>query len=66
MASYSFLSLYVATSISTWILMGVENKRRDKKAVGDASYATGDSNLDLLSGLRDETDVQNKHFRYSG
>lgn len=46
--------------------MGVENRRRDKKALNGARYATGDSNLDVLSGLRDETDVQNKHFRYSG
>ena len=64
--SNSFLSLYVATSMSTWLLMGVENKRREKKALTDANYATGDSNLDILSGLRDETDVENKHFRYSG
>ncbi|PCG93595.1 Major facilitator superfamily domain, general substrate transporter [Penicillium occitanis (nom. inval.)] len=62
----AFLSLYVATSMSTWLLMGVENKRREKKALTDANYATGDSNLDVLSGLRDETDVENKHFRYSG
>ncbi|KUL84693.1 hypothetical protein ZTR_07605 [Talaromyces verruculosus] len=62
----AFLSLYVATSMSTWLLMGVENKLREKKALTDANYATGDSNLDVLSGLRDETDVENKHFRYSG
>lgn len=45
--------------------MNIENKRRDSKALTDPAYATGDENTDLMSGLRDETDIQNKHHRYS-
>lgn len=46
--------------------MQIENRRRDKKALTDPAYACGKENTDLMSGLRDETDVQNKHHRYLG
>lgn len=45
--------------------MNIENRRRDKKALEDSAYTTGAENTDLMSGLRDETDIQNKHHRYS-
>lgn len=48
--------------MSTWLLTGIENKRRDKKALSDANYATGNPNLDVLSGLRDKIDVRKHTF----
>lgn len=47
-------------------MMRMENSRRDKMALTNPAYTTGAANLDEMSGLRDETDIQNKHFRYSG
>lgn len=46
--------------------MRLENNRRDKLALTNPEYTTGEANLDEMSGLRDETDLKNKHFRYSG
>lgn len=62
----SFLSIYIALSFSTWLMMRLENGRRDNMALTNPEYTTGDANLDEMSGLRDETDLKNMHFRYSG
>ncbi|OBT72940.1 hypothetical protein VF21_08462 [Pseudogymnoascus sp. 05NY08] len=62
----SLLSLFIVTIMASWFSMLIENRRRDKLALTDPSYATGDDNMDLMSGLRDQTDSQNKHHRYSG
>ncbi|OQV07664.1 hypothetical protein CLAIMM_12065 [Cladophialophora immunda] len=62
----SFLSIYIALSFSTWLMMRLVNRARDKKALTNPAYTTGEANLDEMSGLRDETDLRNKHFRYSG
>ncbi len=60
------LSAFITLTMATWLVFRVENARRDKLALTDPDYTTGEDNQDLLSGLRDETDRQNKHFRYSG
>ncbi|KAJ5106101.1 hypothetical protein N7456_002776 [Penicillium angulare] len=60
------LQFIMILCFASWTSMRLENRRRDKKADTDPAYTTGDENLDILSGLRDETDRQNKHFRYSG
>ncbi|EXJ69750.1 uncharacterized protein A1O5_06821 [Cladophialophora psammophila CBS 110553] len=62
----SFLSIYIILSFSTWLMMRLVNRARDKKALTNPAYTTGEANLDEMSGLRDETDLKNKHFRYSG
>ncbi|KIW92830.1 uncharacterized protein Z519_06679 [Cladophialophora bantiana CBS 173.52] len=62
----SFLSIYIILSFSTWLMMRLANRARDKKALTNPAYTTGEANLDEMSGLRDETDLKNKHFRYSG
>ncbi|CAH0019994.1 unnamed protein product [Clonostachys rhizophaga] len=60
------LSAFIVLTLATWGMMQIENIRRDKLALTNPAYTTGDENDDLMSGLRDETDRQNKHFRYSG
>ncbi|KAF2094963.1 MFS general substrate transporter [Rhizodiscina lignyota] len=60
------LSAFITLTMATWLVFRVENARRDKLALTDPDYTTGQDNEDLLSGLRDETDRQNNHFRYSG
>lgn len=44
--------------MSTRLLLGIENKRRDKKALSDVNYATGNSDLDVLSGRRNKAAVR--------
>lgn len=46
--------------------MLLENKRRDKLALTDPAYTRVRDNSDVMNGLRDLTDRQNGHFRYSG
>ncbi|KAL6241204.1 hypothetical protein RBB50_011883 [Rhinocladiella similis] len=62
----AFLAIYISLSFSTWLMMRLVNSRRDRKALTNPAYTTGEANLDEMSGLRDDTDLHNKHFRYSG
>lgn len=57
---------FVVTAWLSWFAMRLENKRRDQLALTDPDYATGENNQDHLSGLRDHTERENGHFRYSG
>jgi len=59
-------SVFIVLAISSWAWMRAENARRDKLALSDEAYTTGEDNKDVLSGLRDLTDKQNGHHRYSG
>lgn len=60
------LVAYIILAWVTWFEMGRENKRRDKLAETDPSFSKAHDNSDVLNGLRDLTDRQNGHFRYSG
>lgn len=60
------MSAYIALAWASWFVMLRENKRRDKLALTDPSYTKAHDNSDVLNGLRDLTDRQNGHFRYSG
>jgi len=60
------LSVFIVLAYLTALSMRLENNRRDKKAMINPAYAAGEKNFDEMSGLRDQTDIQNKHFRYSG
>jgi hypothetical protein len=62
----SFLSIFIVLSSATWLMMRLENGRRDKMAMTNPEYTTGEANLDEMSGLRDDTDLKNMHFRYAG
>ncbi|KAI5477381.1 MFS general substrate transporter [Pseudohyphozyma bogoriensis] len=59
------MSTFIVLLLLSSFLMNVENRRRDKLAKTDPAYATGIMNTDVLSGLRDQTDRQNGHLRYS-
>jgi hypothetical protein len=61
-----FMAIFIVIVMTSWFMMGVENRNRDKMALTDPAYATGADNMDVLSGLRDQTDKENKHLRYSG
>lgn len=60
------LCAYILLAWYTWFDMGWENKRRDKLALTNPEYSRVHDNSDIFNGLRDLTDRQNKHFRYSG
>lgn len=60
------MSAYIVLAWASWFVMLRENKRRDKLALTDPSYTRAHDNSDVLNGLRDLTDRQNGHFRYSG
>lgn len=45
---------------ASWFAQKYENRRRDKLALTDPDYATGESNTDHTSGYRDLTDRENK------
>ncbi|KAK9893255.1 MFS general substrate transporter [Cystobasidium minutum MCA 4210] len=60
------MSIYIVLAYATWFDMILENRRRDKLALTDPAYSRAHDNSDVLNGLRDLTDRQNKHFRYSG
>ncbi|KAK5328326.1 hypothetical protein LTR93_002111 [Exophiala xenobiotica] len=62
----TFLSIFIVLSSATWLMMRLENGRRDKMAMTNPEYTTGEANLDEMSGLRDDTDLKNMHFRYAG
>jgi hypothetical protein len=46
--------------------MRLENNRRDSRARENPEYVSSAEGLSVFSGLGDQTDIQNKHFRYSG
>ncbi|KIX04601.1 uncharacterized protein Z518_05471 [Rhinocladiella mackenziei CBS 650.93] len=48
----AFLSIYIVLSFSTWLMMRLENSRRDKMAMTNPAYAAGEANIDEMSGLR--------------
>lgn len=48
----SFLSIFTALTMATWLDMRLENARRDKRALTDPAYTTGKENEDIMSGLR--------------
>ncbi|KAM0753792.1 MFS general substrate transporter [Meredithblackwellia eburnea MCA 4105] len=60
------LCAFIAIAWISWFCQRAENARRDRLAINDPRYRTGDENEDFMSGLRDETDRENMHFRYSG
>ncbi|EXJ86765.1 hypothetical protein A1O3_03719 [Capronia epimyces CBS 606.96] len=60
------LCVYLCLLAINWTGMRLENRRRDKLALTDPAYALGDMSVEIMSGLRDETDKQNKRHRYSG
>ncbi|KAF9888585.1 hypothetical protein FE257_008517 [Aspergillus nanangensis] len=60
------LAVYIVLSTATWMKMRHENNRRDKLAQQNSDYESAALNGDLMAGLQDQTDIQNKHFRYSG
>lgn len=62
----AFLVAYILLAWYTWFDMNMENKRRDKLAETNPEYSRVHDNSDVLNGLRDLTDIQNGHFRYSG
>ncbi|KAJ4229250.1 hypothetical protein NW757_014071 [Fusarium falciforme] len=60
----TFISIFIALTLSTWMTMRLENARRDKKAKADPSYAPLRPE-EYASNITDDTDKQNKRFRYS-
>ncbi|KAL5356129.1 major facilitator superfamily domain-containing protein [Aspergillus floccosus] len=60
------LSCYIVLSTVTWLMMKLENTRRDKMARHNPDYESAALNENLMAGLQDQTDLQNKHLRYSG
>ncbi|KAJ5791523.1 Major facilitator superfamily domain general substrate transporter [Penicillium psychrosexuale] len=60
------LSIYIVLSTTTWVVMRVENNRRESRARENPEYVRSAGGLSMLSGLGDQTDLQNKRFRYSG
>lgn len=60
------LSIYVVLSLTTWVVMRLENNRRDARARENPDYVSSPESLSIISGLTDQTDVENKRFRYSG
>ncbi|OQE39029.1 hypothetical protein PENCOP_c007G08281 [Penicillium coprophilum] len=60
------LSVYIALSTTTWVVMRLENNRRESRAREHPEYVSNGEGLSILSGLGDQTDLQNKRFRYSG
>jgi hypothetical protein len=60
------LSIYIGLSTTTWVLMRLESNRRESRARENPEYVSNVAGLSMLSGLGDQTDIQNKRFRYSG
>ncbi|KAI5475482.1 MFS general substrate transporter [Pseudohyphozyma bogoriensis] len=60
------MAAFITVLLISYFSMMAENRRRDRLAKTDERYTTGINNTDLLSGLRDQTDRQNGHHRYSG
>ncbi|KAJ5503239.1 Major facilitator superfamily domain general substrate transporter [Penicillium fimorum] len=60
------LSIYIILSTATWVCMRLENNCRESRARENPEYASSVEGMTLLSGLEDQTDIQNKRFRYSG
>lgn len=56
---YRFCILFIVVTWASWFAQQYENKRRDKLALTDPNYATGEGNTDLTSGYRDLTDREN-------
>lgn len=51
---------------ASWSLMTLENKRRDKAALNDPTLDSAEARTSqIVSGLKDMTDRENKAFRYS-
>jgi hypothetical protein len=59
-------SIYIGLSATTWVLMRLENNRRESRARENLEYVSNVEGLSMLSGLGDQTDLQNKRFRYFG
>lgn len=47
-----FLCAFVALTMATWLALRLENARRDRMALTNPEYTTGEDNEDVLSGLR--------------
>jgi hypothetical protein len=63
----SFGSVFIALTLSTWLTMRLENARRDKKARTNPAYLPLSSlEGEVVDVPLDETDRQNKRFRYAG
>ncbi|KAH7113005.1 major facilitator superfamily domain-containing protein [Dactylonectria estremocensis] len=60
----TLISIFIAVTLSTWMAMRLENARRDKKAKTDPSY-TPLRGEECANNISDDTDKQNKRFRYS-
>lgn len=60
------LSIYVVLSLTTWVVMRLENNRRDSRAQENPDYVSSAESSSMILGLTDQTDIENKRFRYSG
>ncbi|KAH6981493.1 major facilitator superfamily domain-containing protein [Ilyonectria destructans] len=60
----TFISIFIVLTLATWMAMTLENARRDKKARTDPSYAPLRPE-EYANNITDDTDKQNKRFRYS-